>query len=83
MEKETQLKIDELQRQVFSQQDTINDLKQWLRASEIRVSELEKLINSPEINDFIEGFKIEAAHQTERWTQEKEELKSKFTIKRK
>ena len=31
------------------------------------VSRLNTLINSPEINDFIEGVKIEAAHQTEKW----------------
>jgi hypothetical protein len=30
-------------------------------------------INTPEIDDFIEGVKLEAAHQTERWGLEKEE----------
>ena len=32
-----------------------------------RVDELEGLINTPETEDFIEGVKIEAAHQIVRW----------------
>lgn len=40
-----------------------------------RIKYLESLINSPEINNFIEGFKIESAHQTERWDKDKEEMK--------
>lgn len=33
----------------------------------VRVAELEARINTPEIFDFIEGMKAEAAHQRERW----------------
>lgn len=36
---------------------------------------LEALINSPEVNNFLEGVKIEAAHQTEKWGSEDEENK--------
>lgn len=38
-----------------------------------RLEYLESLINSPEVNDFIEGLKIEQAHQTEKWGREQEE----------
>lgn len=34
---------------------------------------LDSKINTPEINDFIEGVKTEAAHQTERWGIENEQ----------
>lgn len=34
---------------------------------EARVAELEALINRPEIEDFMLGVPIEAAHQRERW----------------
>lgn len=42
-------------------------------ADKKRLIYLEALINSPEIGDFIEGVKIEAAHQTEKWGREQEE----------
>lgn len=32
-----------------------------------RVTELEQLLNSPEIEDFAQAVKLEAAHQVERW----------------
>lgn len=37
------------------------------------IKRLKDLINDPEIDNFIEGVKIEAPHQTERWGKEKEE----------
>lgn len=37
-----------------------------------RIEYLEKLINNPEINDFLEGVKIESAHQIEKWGEEHE-----------
>ncbi|PCJ57339.1 MAG: hypothetical protein COA65_09780 [Rhodospirillaceae bacterium] len=40
-----------------------------------RIKELETLINSPEINDFLEGVKLESAHQTERHNRKLEENK--------
>lgn len=40
-----------------------------------RLEYLEALINSPEINNFLEGVKIEQAHQTERWGMDVEETK--------
>ncbi len=40
---------------------------------ETREQYLERLINNPEIENFLEGVKLEAAHQIERWGLEKEE----------
>lgn len=40
-----------------------------------RLQYLDSLINSPEINNFLEGVKIEQAHQTEKWGAENEESK--------
>ncbi len=40
-----------------------------------RMEYLENLINNPEINDFLEGTRLESAHQTERWGQAHEESK--------
>lgn len=40
-----------------------------------RLAYLEALINSPEIDDFLKGAQLEAAHQTERWGIEAEENK--------
>ena len=40
-----------------------------------RIKELETLINSPEINDFLKGVKLESAHQTERHNIKLEENK--------
>ena len=39
----------------------------YLQQLELRVKELEALINTPEINDFVRGVELEAAHQRERW----------------
>lgn len=51
-----------------------------LRAMNIRLvdlcRELEGLINSPEIHDFVEAVKREAAHQRERWGSEHDEGKT-------
>lgn len=46
-----------------------------IRMSE-RIKELEDLINNPCITEFIEGVKIEQAHQTERWGANAENDKS-------
>jgi hypothetical protein len=40
-----------------------------------RLEYLENLINNPEIENFLEGVKLESAHQTERWGIEHEESK--------
>jgi len=32
-----------------------------------RIAELEKLLNTPEIHDFVKGVTIEAAHQRDKW----------------
>lgn len=40
-----------------------------------RLEYLENLISNPEIEDFLKGVKIEAAHQTEKWGLEIEETK--------
>lgn len=34
---------------------------------------IEKLVNSPEINDFLKGVQLEAVHQVQRWGIENEE----------
>lgn len=39
------------------------------------VMRLDDLINSPELQDFIKGLKLESAHQTEKWGSEHEETK--------
>ncbi len=41
-----------------------------------RIEELEQLINSPELDDFLKGVGLESAHQTERWGAESEARKS-------
>lgn len=41
-----------------------------------RIDELEALINRPHTDDFLEGIKLEAAHQKERYTPEHDGLKS-------
>ena len=38
-----------------------------LAQREERIRDLEKLINTPEINSFLKGVQVEAAHQIERW----------------
>ena len=42
---------------------------------EERVKELELLINSPELEDFMKGVRLESAHQTEAQGKDNEELK--------
>lgn len=37
---------------------------------------LHALLNTPEIEDFIEGLRVEAAHQRERWGEEHDEQKT-------
>lgn len=41
----------------------------------VRLQYLEKLISNPEIENFIEGLRIESAHQTDKWGQREEESK--------
>jgi hypothetical protein len=41
-----------------------------------RVEELERLINTPEIDDFLQGLRLEAAHQVERWGEPHDRSKS-------
>lgn len=49
-------------------------LENW-HAQKHEISRLNKLINHPELENFLEAVKIEAAHQTERWGLENEEKK--------
>lgn len=44
-------------------------------AEEYSAQCIKEKINKPELNNFIEGFKIEAVHQVERWGLEQEEKK--------
>ena len=48
------------------------------RAALLRVAELEALINSPEIEDFIHGIELEAAHQVDRWGHNQDAGKTPF-----
>lgn len=48
----------------------------WIKEKLDRLEYLEGLINNPEIENFLEGVRIEAAHQTERWGAEDEAKKS-------
>jgi len=45
------------------------------KEKEDRLAYLEKLIGSPEIENFLEGVRIEAAHQTDKWGMKDEESK--------
>lgn len=42
----------------------------------VRVDELEALINSPRVNEFLESVRTEAAHQVERWGTDHDEGKA-------
>jgi hypothetical protein len=44
-----------------------NSCHDRLSESQRRVRELEALINTPELDDFLKAVKLEAAHQVERW----------------
>ncbi|CAN5438333.1 hypothetical protein BH09PSE4_BH09PSE4_22490 [soil metagenome] len=48
------------------------------REALFRVEELERLINTPEVDDFVIGTMVEAAHQRERWPSEHDAGKSPF-----
>lgn len=54
-------------------QSYIRELYSEIEYFKDRISKMEASINSPVINDFIKGMKIEAEHQTQRWGVEKEE----------
>lgn len=41
-----------------------------------RVAELERLINTPVVDDWLEGVRVEAAHQQERWGEDHDAGKS-------
>ncbi len=66
--------FEQLNRSSAAQQE-IAELKRQVERLEEKNARLKSLINRPELDDFIEGFKIEAAHQTERWGETDEELK--------
>lgn len=42
----------------------------------VRVSELERLLNTPETENFLKGVKLESAHQVGRWGQAHDRCKS-------
>lgn len=45
----------------------VQDLARRGRLDHERVAQLERRINTPEIASFLEGVRLEAAHQVERW----------------
>lgn len=54
---------------------TIGDQLEAIKRLDGEIARLKSLINNPLLEDFFEGVKNEAAHQTERWGIENEELK--------
>jgi len=42
----------------------------------LKVKSLHEIINNPEIQDFIEGIKLEATHQINRWGKDHDNLKT-------
>jgi hypothetical protein len=51
----------------------LSEVAYELEVKSNRIRELETLINNPELDDFITGFRQESAHQIERWGRTKEE----------
>lgn len=59
-----------------SYKDAYQDMADRAEKAEERVSQLESLINTPEIIDFIGAVNIEAAHQRERWGEQHDAMKT-------
>jgi len=81
----TQVKSELEIRKTNNLQEMENHHKMYLKAKELNQSltqvrrerdETLTLINNPEINNFIEGVKSEAAHQIKRWGSEHDEGKT-------
>lgn len=62
-------RIAELEREVHG-------LSRDIAKKDARIKQLEAMINNPEIENFILGIRLEAAHQVERWGREHDEGKS-------
>lgn len=55
------------------------DLQKWMQRAieaERRVAMYDTLINTPEVDDFIQGVRLEAAYQAERWGRAHDRSKS-------
>lgn len=51
-------------------EDAIQDYQETINAHEIKIIELNSLLNSPEIENFLPGVQLEAGHQRWRWGDE-------------
>jgi hypothetical protein len=47
--------------------EQLGDAASLLRRAADRIQELDALINTPHVGDFLEAVRLEAAHQCERW----------------
>jgi hypothetical protein len=54
----------------------VDSLEGRALAAEERAARLEALINTPELEDFLAGVRLEAAHQVERWGESHDRSKS-------
>jgi hypothetical protein len=72
---EADQKISELKRQLAAERERGQALERQAREARARTLELEHLINAPEIGNFLEGVRLEAAHQVERWGADHDEGK--------
>jgi Mg/Co/Ni transporter MgtE len=55
------------ERQAEALEEMLGVAAKEMRIKDERINELETLINTPKIDDFLEAVKLEAAHQVERW----------------
>ncbi len=54
----------------------MTDYATELAAARREIHRLNELINTPQVEDFLEAVRIEAAHQRERWSEEHDAHKS-------
>lgn len=62
-----QVKVAELSRQLAAEREHGAALQRQLDAHAARLRELDELINTPIVDDFLKAVRLEAAHQCERW----------------
>lgn len=66
----------EFSRQLAAERERSQALEREVREVRARNAELERRINTPELEDFDAGIKLEAAHQVERWGEAHDRSKS-------
>jgi len=60
-------KIEKLEEELFETKGDFKSAAALLNAERKKNKELETLLNTPELKDFIKAVPLEAAHQRERW----------------